>query len=222
MTTPACEVRSAVTQMVAIAGLATTWDTAVPMALSMPLSIGPEKFTISCERRGRFALASCDDVLVISAGRSILLSISAVILALSALCTAGSWMSGSMLATNRSVLVTWLAAHTPSTETGASTQPRTMSSAETGARQRPRACLAGSGPVAARPRRSLTSARSRSSSSRSSCVPGSVPGSVSGAVSGVRAAGTAAAALAPAGSAPAASPWRAAGTSGGTVPADPG
>ena len=61
-----------------------------------------------------------------------------VILALSAAWIAGFPISGVTFATYRSVLETWLAAQTPRTDTGASTQPRMIATAATGARQRPR------------------------------------------------------------------------------------
>src|SRR5215469_12455714 len=47
----------------------------------------------------------------------------------------GSWMSGSMLATNRSVLETWLAVHIATTDSGANTHPKTMRTMATGVRQ---------------------------------------------------------------------------------------
>jgi len=65
----------------------------------------------------------------------------AVIWSVSAARTAGSLISGATFATYLSVLATWLAVHTPSTETGASRQPRTMSRTATGPRQ-PSWCLA--------------------------------------------------------------------------------
>src|SRR5215211_8180317 len=89
---------------------------------------------------------------------------------------AGSLASGATVATYRSVLVTWLRAHTATPASGASTQPSTISSAATTVRQRCRAAR----PVAPPPavasgcrtwrRRVATSARSRSSSARSSPV----------------------------------------------------
>ena len=71
------------------------------------------------------------------------LVISFVILSVRTFWIAGSWISGSTVATHRPVSETWLPAQTPSTATGASTQPRTMSTMETGVRQlkRRRACL---------------------------------------------------------------------------------
>src|SRR5215831_16832617 len=46
----------------------------------------------------------------------------------------GSWISGATLATYRSVLDTWLAVHTATTDSGARMQPMTMSTTATGAR----------------------------------------------------------------------------------------
>ena len=58
-----------------------------------------------------------------------------VILSVRTFWIAGSWISGSTVATHRPVSETSLPAQTPSTETGASMQPRTMSTMETGVRQ---------------------------------------------------------------------------------------
>ena len=58
-----------------------------------------------------------------------------VILSVRTFWIAGSWISGSTVATHRPVSDTSLPAQTPSTATGPSMQPRTMSTMETGVRQ---------------------------------------------------------------------------------------
>ena len=63
------------------------------------------------------------------------LVISVVILSARTFWIAGSWISGSTVATHRPVSETSLPAQTPSTATGASMQPRTMSTRATGVRQ---------------------------------------------------------------------------------------
>src|SRR6266581_5537828 len=93
------------------------------------------------------------------------LVISFVILSVRTFWMAGSWISGSTVATQRPVSETWLPAHTPSTATGASRQPRTMSTMDTGVRQLKRCRRAGPSPW---PRSLALSARRRSSSARSS------------------------------------------------------
>ena len=67
--------------------------------------------------------------------RLILLVISFVILSVRKFWIAGSWISGSTVATHRPVLETSLPAQTPRTETGASMQPRVMSTTAKMARQ---------------------------------------------------------------------------------------
>src|ERR1700742_4554173 len=168
---PWCATRLPATLMFAIAGLATARLTVVLTSESTPLAIGAWKFVSSDDSRGRLARASSADALAVSAGTSIRLVISEVSLALSACWIGGSLISGAMFATYRSVLDTWLAAHTPSTDTGASTQPSVIRIADTSARQRPRrpvhraALSPWPGPCS---RSSRPSARSRSSSSWSS------------------------------------------------------
>src|SRR6266496_1153267 len=68
---------------------------------------------------------------------------------------AASLISGSTLATYVLVSATWLAVHTATTDTGARTQPTTISSAATGVRQprRRRAGLSGGRPAPAPPTR---------------------------------------------------------------------
>ena len=58
-----------------------------------------------------------------------------VILSVRTAWMAGSWISGSTVATHRPVSCTSVPAQTPSTATGPSMQPRTMSTMETGVRQ---------------------------------------------------------------------------------------
>ena len=61
--------------------------------------------------------------------------IAVLTLSVSAFWTAGSWISGSMLAMYRPVSETWLAVHTAITETGARMQPITIRTVATGPRQ---------------------------------------------------------------------------------------
>jgi hypothetical protein len=138
-TRPACAVRLAATQTLAIAGLATTRATAVPMRPLAPLAIWPEKFFSRVDRRGARSAASWVAAWFTSACTSSWSVITVVILALSACWTGGWSISGATVATYRSVLETWLPAQTPMTASGASTQPTTISTAETQACQRP--CL---------------------------------------------------------------------------------
>ena len=174
-TKPAWAVRLAATHSLSIAGLATARATAVPMALLTPLAIGPWKFLSRADSRGRWALASSADAFAVSAVTSTLLVIWAVILSLSAACMDGSVISGAMFATYRSVLTPGCGPHA-TTDTVMNTQARTISTADTGARHRPptgRAFWRAPGPVPggcarACSRSSLTSARSRTSSSCSS------------------------------------------------------
>ena len=98
--------------------------------------------------------------------------IAVVTLSVSAFCTAGSWISGSILAMYRLVSETWLALHTATTEIGARMQPTTISTVATGPRQ-PGRRRRRSAPC--RSRSSLISARSRSSSSRSSWLRSGAP-----------------------------------------------
>ena len=63
------------------------------------------------------------------------LVIAVLTLSVSAFWTAGSWISGSMLAMYRPVSETWLAVHTAITETGARMQPTTIRTVATGPRQ---------------------------------------------------------------------------------------
>ena len=72
-----------------------------------------------------------------------------------------------MFAMYRLVSETWLAVHTATTDTGASTQPITMSTAATGVRQEKR-CRRGWSDCFRRS--SVTSVRRRSSSARSSLL----------------------------------------------------
>src|ERR671913_37902 len=91
---------------------------------------------------------------------------------------AGSEASGLTVATYRSVLVTWLRVQIAATDSGASTQPTTISSVATMVRHRCRPPPAAVGRPALPPcpcpctceRRVVTSARSRSSSVRSSML----------------------------------------------------
>ena len=80
-------------------------------------------------------LFSCVTAWLITPFRLIWAMTWSVILSVRAFWTAGSWISGSTVATYRPVSETSLPAHTPITETSASTQPRTMSTMETGVRQ---------------------------------------------------------------------------------------
>src|ERR1700722_1864605 len=109
-----------------MAGLATTRATAVPTNPLIPLEIGPEKFFSRPDRRGTLLFESWPAAWFTTALTSSWLVMTEVILALSAAWTAGSRISGVTFATYRSVLETWLAAHTPRTEIGASTQPSTI------------------------------------------------------------------------------------------------
>ena len=97
--------------------------------------------------------------------RLIWLVISFVILSVSTFWMAGSWISGSTVATHRPVSDTSVPAQTPSTATGPSMQPSTMSTMETGVRQLK--CRRRPAP-APWPLSLAVSARSRSSSARSS------------------------------------------------------
>ncbi len=74
------------------------------------------------------------------------LVICVVILSVRTFWMAGSWISGSTVATHRPVSDTSVPAQTPSTATGATTQPRTMSTMETGMRQLKRRRRAGPSP----------------------------------------------------------------------------
>ena len=89
-----------------------------------------------------------------------------VILSVRTFWIAGSWIRGSTVATHRPVLDTSLPAHTPSTATGASTQPSTISTMANVARQLK--CRRRRPPAPALPWSAAVSARSRSSSARSS------------------------------------------------------
>src|SRR3984885_11385074 len=163
-----------------MAGVATTRTTAGPTQPLIALGIGPEKILGRVDGRGTLLLESWLAAWFTTALASSCLVMADVILALSAAWIAGFPISGVTLATYRSVLETWLAAQTPRTDTGASTQPRMIATAATGARQRPRrgpGRAAASGgvpfPSARWARSELTSARSRSSSAcSSSAFPG--------------------------------------------------
>src|SRR3984957_12222005 len=121
-----------------MAGPETTRDPAVPTKPLIPLEIGPEKFFSRVDRRGTLLLESWLAAWFTTALASSCLVMADVILALSAAWIAGFPISGVTFATYRSVLETWLAAQTPRTDTGASTQPRTIATTDTKARQRPR------------------------------------------------------------------------------------
>src|SRR5580704_5122014 len=121
-----------------MAGLATTRATAVPTNPLIPLEIGPEKFFSRVDSRGTLLFESWPAAWFTTALTSSCFVMAEVIFALSAAWIAGSLISGVTFATYRSVLETWLAAQTPRTDMGASTQPRMIAIAATGARQRPR------------------------------------------------------------------------------------
>ena len=99
------------------------------------LASEPENVCSSVATRGKPLLFSVSAAWLVSDWMGSRASIWALILSVSALCTAGWWISGVTFSTYRLVFETWLAVHTASTEIGARMQPSTMSTVATGARQ---------------------------------------------------------------------------------------
>src|SRR5215469_8750252 len=116
-------------------GPATTLATWLWMNPSTPLASDPDAPCSSVATRDRPSLVSSPLTWSARACTLSWLVISVVILSVRKRWMAGSWMSGSMLATKRSVLETWLAVHTATTDSGANTHPKTMRTTATGVRQ---------------------------------------------------------------------------------------
>ena len=153
------------TQTLAMAWLVTTVCTVLWMKPVTALAIcGPNVVSSELIRVSPL-LFSCAEAWLMVPVRLSWLVIAVVILSVRTFWIAGLWISGSTVATHRPVSETSLPAHTPSTATGAITQPSTMSTMATRVRQLK--CRRRPEP-AALPRSPAVSARSRSSSARSS------------------------------------------------------
>src|SRR5690242_4730565 len=165
VTTAWCAVRLTWTQILAAAGLVMILCTVLWMKPVTALAIcGPNVLSSELIRVSPLSLSWAEAESMVPVRLSWLV-ICCVILSVRTFWMAGSWISGSTVATQRPVSDTSLPAQTPSTATGPRMQPRTMSTMETGVRQLKRRRR---GAPALSPRSLAVSSRRRSSSARSS------------------------------------------------------
>src|SRR5215469_298866 len=129
-----CNDRLAWVHSRAALGLATNLPIWLWMNPFTPLAIDPEVASSRFPARVAPCLSSAAAAWLTSACTSSREVIAVDSRSVTACCTDGSLMSGCTFATYRSVLDTWLAVHTPSTDSGASRHPRRISKVATGAR----------------------------------------------------------------------------------------
>src|SRR3954453_1335423 len=164
-TNAVCAARLASVHAWANVSLATILATWLLVVLRMPFEMGPDSPESCVATSGGSWLPSASTARVVSVSTSSRLKISLVILSVTAACTAGSFASGATVSTYLSVSPTTPCAHRATTAGGPIRQPIAMSSTAAVLLTQPE------------PRRRVgraTSARSRSSSARSSTLRGAL------------------------------------------------